>query len=130
MTTRSHVLSALIAKRTELAGKFEYTETQLRQLLIDLDALDQTILMFKPHIDLKEIQPKPMPPRHSAFKGQMARLLLDTLRSEGKPMSVHDMTLRVMMVHGMNTSDRRLCRLMSKRVGASLRNMRARGVVC
>jgi hypothetical protein len=70
-----------------------------------------------------------MPSRHSAFKGLLAWLLLDTLRKEGKPMNVYDMTLRVMMARGMNNSDRRLCRLISKRVGASLRNMRARGVV-
>ena len=39
------------------------------------------------------------------------------------------MTLRVMMARSLNTSGRRVCRLMSKRVGASLRNMRARGIV-
>lgn len=63
-----------MAERAELAGQIEYTETQLRQLLIDVDALDQMILMFEPDIDLQGIRPKPMPPRYSAFKGQLARL--------------------------------------------------------
>jgi hypothetical protein len=40
----------LIAKRAKLAGQVEYTEMQLRKLLIDLDALDQTIVLFEPDI--------------------------------------------------------------------------------
>lgn len=82
--------------------------------------------MFEPDIDLEKVCPKLMPPRHLAFKGQIARLLLDILRSEGKLRSVHDMTLRVMMARGMNASGRRLLCLVSKRVGGS---MRARGIV-
>jgi hypothetical protein len=109
---QSHVLSALIAKRAELAAKIQYTETQPRQLLLDLDALDQTILMFEPDIDLEEIRPKPMPPRHSAFHGQPGRLLLDILCKEGHPMAVQDLTLRVMVERVLNVSDRRLCRAM------------------
>ena len=86
--TTSHVLSGLIANSAELAGQIGYADTRLRLLLLDLDALDQTIQMFEPDIDLEEIRPKPMPPRHSAFKGQVARLLLDALRQEGRPMTV------------------------------------------
>ncbi len=38
-----HVLSGLIAKRAELAGKIEFAQAELRQMLIDLDSLDATI---------------------------------------------------------------------------------------
>jgi hypothetical protein len=126
---QSHLLSGLIAKRAELAGKIEYTNTQLRQLMLDLDALDKTILLFEPDIDLEEIRPKPMPPRHSAFQGQVSRMVLDILRKEGQPMGVADLTARIMASRGLNTSDARLVRLMQKRLGASLRNLRTRGTV-
>jgi hypothetical protein len=38
-----HVLTELIAKRAEIAGKIEHTQDQLRQLVIDLDHIDAAI---------------------------------------------------------------------------------------
>ncbi len=78
-----HVVTALIRKRAEIAGQIEHTQTQLRQLVIDLDNLDATLRLFKPDIDLEEIRPKPLPPRHHAFKGEVSRIVLDTLEATG-----------------------------------------------
>jgi hypothetical protein len=50
-----HVLTGLIAKRAELAGLLEHHQATVRQLLIDLDAVDATIRMFKPDFDLGPI---------------------------------------------------------------------------
>ncbi len=66
-----HVVTALIRKRAEIAGRIEHTQTALRQLIIDLDNLDATIRLFEPDIDLEEIRPKPFPPRHAAFRGEV-----------------------------------------------------------
>jgi hypothetical protein len=55
-----HVLTGLIAKRSEIAGQVEHVQTQLRQLIIDLDNLDATLRIFRPDIDLEEIRPKPL----------------------------------------------------------------------
>ena len=38
-----HVVSGLIAKRAELAGRIEVTHSEVRRLVIDLDSLDATI---------------------------------------------------------------------------------------
>ncbi|WP_024927480.1 MULTISPECIES: hypothetical protein [unclassified Mesorhizobium] len=65
--TQSHVLSGLIAKRAELSGKMEHHQAQVRQLVMEIDALDQTLRLFDPDIDLAEIKPKPLPPRHAAY---------------------------------------------------------------
>ena len=81
-----HVLSGLIRKRAEIAGRLEVAHNQVRQLIIDLDAVDATIRLFAPDIDLAEIKPKPLPPRHSAFKGEIMSLLLRTMREAGKPL--------------------------------------------
>ncbi len=56
-----HVVTALVAKRAEITGRIEHTQTSLRQLIIDLDNLDATLRLFKPDIDLEEIRPKPLP---------------------------------------------------------------------
>ena len=35
-----HVLTGLMAKRAEIAGRIEHLQDQLRQLVIDLDHID------------------------------------------------------------------------------------------
>ena len=80
-----HVLTSLIAKRAELAGQLEHHQTMVRQLLIDLDSVDATIRLFKPDIDLEEIRPKPLPPRHAAYKGEVARIVLGTPNGPVRP---------------------------------------------
>ncbi len=83
--TQSHVLSGLIAKRAELAGKLEHHHATVRQLIIDIDAIDQAIRMFDPDIELSEIKPRPVPPRHAAYKGgEVSRLILGALRISGR----------------------------------------------
>lgn len=125
----SHVLSGLIAKRAELTGKIEHAQTTLRQLVIDLDNLDATIRIFDPDIDLDEIRPKPFPPRHAAFKGEISRVVLSALRTTSKPLTTHELAMHVMADRSMNTADPRLVKLIGKRVGACLRNYRNKGVV-
>jgi len=124
----THVVSALIRKRAEIAGQIEQAQSDLRQLIIDLDNLDATIRLFKPNIDLEEIRPKPLPPRHHAYKGEISRIVLEALRQSQKPLTAQEIAQHVMAERGLNTADKRLVRLIGKRVGACLRNNRDRGV--
>jgi hypothetical protein len=68
----------------------------LRRLVIDLDSLDATIRLFAPHIDLDDIRPKPLPARNHAFRGEMARTVLNLLRQAPKPLHAHDIALTFM----------------------------------
>ncbi|MEJ0074038.1 MAG: hypothetical protein WDO17_01090 [Alphaproteobacteria bacterium] len=124
-----HVLTGLVAKRSEIAGQIEHVQTTLRQLIIDLDNLDATIRIFRPDIDLEEIRPKPFPPRHAAFKGEIMRVVMATLRTAGKPLTCPEITLQVMAERGLNTADPRLLKLVGKRVGACLRHHRGKGLL-
>lgn len=124
-----HVLTGLIAKRAEIAGQIEHVQTTLRQLIIDLDNLDATIRIFRPDIDLEEIRPKPFPPRHAAFKGEIMRVVMGALRTAGKPLTGPEITMQVMAERGLNTADPRLLKLVGKRVGACLRHHRSGGLV-
>jgi hypothetical protein len=124
-----HVLAGLIAKRAEIAGKIEHTRDQLRQLVIDLDHIDAAIHLFGPSIELEEIKARPVPPKHQAFRGQVTRIVLTTLRNAKKPLTTQDIAQRVMAERGLDTSNARLLKTMAKRTGACLRNLQKQGAV-
>ena len=53
-------------------------------------------MLFAPDIDLDEIRPKPLPARNHAFRGEMARTVLNMLRQARKPLPAHDIALAFM----------------------------------
>ena len=83
---RPNAIAAMRDKRGEIAGRIDALQDQLRQVLIDLDHVDSTILLFVPYAGVDEIKAKPMPPQHHAFKGQVTRAILDVLRKSGAAM--------------------------------------------
>ena len=129
MMENEHTINSLICKRAELAGQMEHHQARVRQLVIDLDHLDATLRMFVPDIELEDIKPKPLPPRHAAYKGEVARVIFEALRETKRPMTGVELTQHVMAERGMNTSDAGLVRTVSKRVGSSLRHHRSKGVL-
>lgn len=80
------------------------------------------------HNELDEIKPKPPPPRHRAFKGQVTRSILAMLRSEGA-LDAKAISLRLMAERELNVNDSGLQKAMHKRIGAALRNLRERQLV-
>ena len=124
----THAITALRDKRAELAGTVDALQDQLRQAFIDMDHIDASLRMFVPDIELEEIKPKPLPPRHRAFKGQVTRAILAMLRKEGA-MDARAITLRLMAERELNLNDAGLQKAMHKRIGAALRNLRERTLV-
>jgi len=47
-----HVITALVAKSSELAGKIEHLQDQVRQLLIALDNVEACLRIVDPDIEL------------------------------------------------------------------------------
>jgi|ERR1700722_18181754 len=129
MSKNEHVLSGLIRKRKEIAGVIEDAQLKLRQAIIDLDNLDCAIRLFNPEIDLEEIRPSPLPPRHSAYKGEMGRLILNAVRDSGRAMTSKELVFHVMAERGLNVHDKRLVRLLTKRVGACLKHYKHKGTL-
>lgn len=123
-----HVVTALRSKRAEIAGQIDALQDQLREAMIAVDHVDSTLRLFVPDIDLDEIKPKPLPPRHHAFKGQVTRSILAMLRKEGA-MDAKAITLRLMAERELNLNDKVLVKAMQKRIGAALRNLRERTLV-
>ena len=52
----SHVVSALVSKRAEIAGLIARTEQQLVQFRADLVHLDATLRLFAPELEPKTIR--------------------------------------------------------------------------
>jgi hypothetical protein len=69
------------------------------------------------------------PARNHAFRGEMARTVLNMLRQARKPLPAHDIALAFMASRSLATADKPLLRVIQKRVGASLRNYRNKGIV-
>lgn len=123
-----HVLSGLMAKRAELAGQIERIQRDMRELVATIGHIDATIRAFDPDADIDDIKPK-LPPRFQAFKGEVSRLILDALRKSGKPTPVSDLTLVVAAGRGIDPDDKPFMRVLCRRVGACLRNLRKKNLV-
>jgi len=124
------LLNGLTRKRAELAGKIEHNQLTLRHLIAELDHIDATIRIFEPTIDIGAIRPKPVPPRHRAFKGEVTRIVFDALREAKVPITSRDIALRLMKERGLNPDDKELSIIMVKRVVACLGVQRKKGFAC
>ncbi|MFA7306401.1 MAG: hypothetical protein WC026_06975 [Hyphomicrobium sp.] len=67
-----HVATALVKKRAELSGDIEATQAKLRQMILDLESLDKTLLMFHPDYKIECIKPKA---EDRSKRGEMSRII-------------------------------------------------------
>jgi hypothetical protein len=123
------VVHGLIEKRAETVGKIEALRDQLSVQLAALDHLDATIRIFQPDIDLAKLPMKPVPPPNAAFRGEVQRFLLHTLRTSERPLTTHELAEAIMRQRGLNTADKALHRTISVRTGHSLSKLRKNGFV-
>jgi hypothetical protein len=128
-STGAHTLAGLVTKRAEISGRIEGIQIELRELMIALDALDATIRLFDPNYQVENIRPKPLPPVHKAFRGDLIRMVLSMLREAKGPLSTKQITLHVMAERGVDTADKSAFDLFRKRVGSMLRHHRANGLI-
>ena len=125
-----YVITGLVKRRSHIAGEIERTHEGLRTLLADLEALDATILQFDPDYQVEAIRPKAFrPPKDWSNRWQMTRIVLSILRQASEPLTTRDVALELLTTRALDRSDRRLLRLMTKRVGVALRGQRDKGAV-
>lgn len=98
--------------------------------MIELDHIEASIRIFAPEIDMEAIGVRSVPTAHHAFRGEVSRIVLESLRKTTVPLSTGDLTERVMKGRGLDVTDAALKRVMSRRVGACLNHwQRVRHVV-
>lgn len=120
-----YVVSGLVKRRAELAGKIEAMHEELRKMLADLETLDHALSIFDPSIPAETIKPKAFrPPSDWSNYGQMTRVVLNILRSSSEPLTTRDVALQMLVERALNKDDKRLLNLMTKRVAVALRRQR------
>lgn len=107
----THVVSALIEKRAEIAGIIVSLEKQIREYQRELLHLDATLKMFDPDIKLSEIRPKrPAYGRSGYFaQGELSDRCHDALRrADGKPVSAEEIAIQAMRDKLLDPGDNKI----------------------
>ncbi len=124
--SETHVVSALIAKRAELAAKLDDHHETGKRLTADLKAVDTVLLLFKPDIKLHAIKSKRTRKRF-ANSGEFPRIVLGFLRTAGRACSTDELTAHVMAERKLNAADPILTRRVRKHVTSHLRYYAEKG---
>ena len=128
--TETHVISALVKRRSIIAGDIENAQETVRKLATDLEHVDATIRLFAPDYCIDGIKPNAFrPPDDWAKRGEVTRVILEMLRQANEPMTVRDVALALMTIRGLDKTDRKMVGKMTKRAGAALRHSRDKGVL-
>lgn len=101
--SNSHVLSALLNKRSELIGLVDYHRKEVKKLVNTLTHIDKTIKIFDPEINLSHLKGKVYRNYNKHFKnGELSRLILTTLRESQKPLTINEITESLIFQTGIN----------------------------
>jgi hypothetical protein len=123
----SLVVSALVDKRAEIAGRIRQMEQQLGQFRADLMHIDAMIRLFAPELEPRTIRAKAIRQSDGWFGlGEMRRLVLDVLRGAIRPLRAPELVVAVMAAKGFDPGDRPSFIKVQWKVGATLRRLAKR----
>jgi len=124
-----HVVTALVAKRAEMAGLIDHHQKQIHRLAADLGHLDATLKLFAPEMDLRTLKPKEHRQRNAFFNpGEVPRFLLDTLRQAGEPLTSHALAERAVAAKGLENTPETILAL-QKSLNAALKALTGKGTL-
>jgi hypothetical protein len=117
----SHVVSALVAKRSEVAGLIADLERKTAQQRADLVHVEAVLRLYAPELEPDCIPSRIVRRRNGWFKpGELVRMVLDTLRVAPAPMPTREIAAAVMVRHGLDPADTHTARLVCKLVNNAL----------
>lgn len=125
----SATVHGLIRRCGELHSEIEALRGVMDARMAELDQLAVAIRVFKPDIDPADLPARPAPPASAAFRGEVQRFLLATLRTADAPRTTSQMTECIMASRSLSTADTVLWKLIRGRTGHSLANLRKKGFV-
>jgi hypothetical protein len=124
------VVTGLAKRRAILSGEIILLQAQLKQMLLDLNALDTAIRIFDADFPITTLKPKMVRPDTDwKTRGEMIRLIFTILRDAPAPIAARDIALKIMAHKHMDTSREKVVLLMRRRVGCALRKKRRSGHV-
>ena len=121
-----HVIAALRDKRAELSGGIADLEKRIGQQRADLLHVDAVLRLFAPDLEPAAILPKAVRRPNSWFKpGELARLVLEVLRTAPAALSVREITAQIMERRELDPQDARTAELLRKLVSNALNRQAA-----
>lgn len=128
--TETHVVSALKAKRIEIASQIEDYREKMRLAVIALDHVEASLRLFDPDVDMRQLAPRKVAQVLYDTKGDTGRIILETLRTATTPITTAAICEAVMRARSLDTDDKGLYRLMMRRTNANLKHwQRKRGLI-
>lgn len=92
----THVISALVDKRSEVAGLLIHHQKEIERLASEVKTLEAAIKLFEPDYELEAIKAKQFKRKNSFFKhGECSRMMLNYLRIATTPLSTQELTFKV-----------------------------------
>ena len=125
----SHVISALVSKRSEVAGLIDHHKKELSRLAEEVKTLDASIKIFDPTYRIRGIKPRAYRKQNIFFKsGEANRLLLDILRDANEPLSTLAVVDAVIERKALTLSDEQLPKLKAS-IGNTLKAQSKSGLI-
>lgn len=83
---RSHTVSGLLTKRSEIVKRIKETQALFVALSADLEAVDTTIRLFDPSAEIASPAALAHPLKEVAHRGEMSRLVLSAYAGRRVPL--------------------------------------------
>jgi len=125
----SHVVSALVKKRSELAGEIEHYEKIIKECRENLTSIDKTIHIFDDSIDLRNIKSRKVIKKGYFSNGEATKLILDILRTSANPIKTSDLVDILADKKSLSFSNNKERYSFSKNVSVALNNIWKRGLI-
>ncbi|QFY44579.1 hypothetical protein F6R98_19710 [Candidatus Methylospira mobilis] len=125
----SHVISGLVAKRSEMAGLIQHYQAEISRISTDLNHIDATIKLFSPEFDLRTVRAKAHRERsHSFTHGERPRLILDILRESVDGLTSGEIAEAMLRLKGVESNANRIEQFQRCALSA-LNKLEAKGLV-
>jgi hypothetical protein len=121
--------AGLIRKRADMLAEIEGLQALASARIADLHALETTLRIFDPDIAMDGLPARRLPPIYQAFRGEIARFVLDVLRGAPDGLTTREITVAMMKARQLNPADKAACKLIQKRAGHSLMKLRSKGAL-
>jgi len=125
----SHVISALIKKRSELSGEIEHYEKIIKKCRDNLTSIDTTIHIFDETYDLRTIKSKKVVKKGYFANGEATKLILDALRTSKSPIKTSDLIDILAKKKSLSFSDNKERYSFSKNVSVALNHICKKGLI-
>jgi hypothetical protein len=126
----SHVVSGLVAKRSELSGLLAQHQETVRQLSAAIGNIDGAIKVFDPGYDLQTIRVRvPRQPNGIFDHGEAGRMVLDALRLASSPLSTRQIGEAMVASKGVTIATAPEWDAVMKLVIGAAKRMEKRGTV-